>query len=262
MCECDSYQHNKWGDPETACRKCWNRYIEECGCGGLAEASPKLNEKTKYCCPEKCSVLSGEHIEGMKCLVCGIEGYCMCRCVMHRLSRYQPQEILEEYQVYEITEISRHFIEPPLFYNPTECPLKYRYRPFYFLKLKFTHSRKGVQGTVYIPPEITRIGFSTYPETQPTFENIIKNCKVFVYQGRRDYRFYPNLEAIMRENNAGVDEIDTLTQLELTRERDARQYLRVAIPQMETVIATRNLESEMEREDDDDEANNSFFGVD
>ena len=65
----------------------------------------------------------------------------------------------------------------------------------------------------------------------------------------------------MRENNAGVDEIDTLTQLELTRERDARQYLRVAIPQMETVIATRNLESEMEREDDD-EANNSFFGVD
>ena len=151
MCECDSYQHNKWGDPETACRKCWNRYIEECGCGGLAEASPKLNEKTKYCCPEKCSVLSGEHIEGMKCLVCGIEGYCMCRCVMHRLSRYQPQEILEEYQVYEITEIGRHFIEPPLFYNPTECPLKYRYRPFYFLKLKFTHSRKGVQGTVYIP---------------------------------------------------------------------------------------------------------------
>jgi len=63
----------------------------------------------------------------------------------------------------------------------------------------------------------------------------------------------------MRENNAFGEELDFLARLEFLREREARQYLRLAIPQMETVIATRNLENEMERED---EENNSFLGVD
>ena len=125
--------------------------------------------------------------------------------------------------------------------------------------LKFTNTRKGISGTVYIPPEITRIGFSTYPESQPIFENIVKNSKIFVYQGRRDYRFYTDVNALMRENNAFGEELDFLARLEFLREREARQYLRLAIPQMETVIATRNLENEMERED---EENNSFLGVD
>jgi len=214
---------------ENACRRCWNKYIEECGCDGKAAERPKTDENTKYCCKDKCCVLPNERIEGMKCLICGNEGYCICGCVNRRLYRYRPDDILEEWDIYRVVDIERKFIEPPLFYEPLDVSGKFRYQPFHFTILKFSHMRSGVENVIIIPPEISKIGISVYPENEPTFERI-KKCNIFAYQGRRDFRFYTSLEDMHREYSANMEEADALHAAVNRHEREAQQYMRETIP--------------------------------
>ena len=247
MCKCKSFAKNKWVQMENACRRCWNKHIEECGCDGKAEDRPKIDENTKYCCPEKCCVIPDEKIEGMKCLICENEGYCNCRCVNHRLSRYRPDKVLEEWAMYNVVDIQRKFVEPPLFYNPLAVSGKYRYQPFHFTILTFRSISRKYENVIIIPPEITKIGFTMYPEHEPTFETI-KGCTVFAYQGRRDFRFYISRQDVHREYNADMEEATALHIAVNRHEREALQYMRETIPgphQLNTVIG-----------------NESFFGVD
>ena len=231
MCRCKSYAENKWVEMENACRKCWNKHIEECGCDGKAEVRPKIDENTKFCCKEKCCVLPkpNEIIPGMKCLICDRIGFCICRCVPRRICRYKPSEVLEEWDMYDIVDVQRKFVEPPLFYDPLSVSGKYRYKPFHFTILTFRHTLRKSENVIIIPPEITRIGFSMYPEQEATYEKILK-CKLFAYQGPRDFRFYVSKEDVQREYNADEDEVTVLHVAVTRHEREARQYLRESVP--------------------------------
>ena len=126
---------------KAVCNRCWNQFIEECGCDGKPSPttslcyrcwnlftgecdcegnfSPESNllysSKKTFCCSYQCFVPPTEKVEGIPCEICSHEGYCNCRCVQYRLEKYNPDSILSKNTVYEILRIDWKLVSPPLF---------------------------------------------------------------------------------------------------------------------------------------------------
>jgi len=173
---------------ESACRRCWNLYIEECGCEGMAELKPKIDENTLYCCEEKCFVPPTEKIYGMLCIVCRYVGYCNCRCVTYRIDRYSRDTILQKWKWYDIISIDRKMVEPPLFFNPSEVRPQDRYKVWYFMIIRYYDDED--EKTLIIPPEYTKKGFRMTSNLDPTYENIHAYAYKFGFKVRNQYVFH------------------------------------------------------------------------
>jgi len=190
---------------DSTCSRCWNKYIEECGCDGKPIPEVIVNWDTDFCCSSGCSVKPSVKVEGVPCDICLNEGFCNCRCVYYRLSRYNPTEYLNEGGVYRVVHMERKLVDAPLFYDHLLVRKQYRYTPFYYLILTFhsLHSKMHPQSEVKInklilPPEITWCSLKV-DGSDNTYEDVFKKGKYFRYDQKGCFTFFTDLDGALNK---------------------------------------------------------------
>ena len=115
VCNCINFQTDRWEEMRTKCQRCWNRYIEECGCGGKSAEPPEENEKTKYCCDLSCCVIPSDKKTDILCMDCKHVDYCVCGCVRYRLDTHNSDTSMVQGEIYTVVDMKRKFIDPHFF---------------------------------------------------------------------------------------------------------------------------------------------------
>ena len=215
VCNCINFQTNKWREMRTKCQRCWNRHIEECGCKGKSAVPPEENENSEYCCDLFCCVIPQNKKDYILCADCENVDYCVCGCVRYRLDTHNGDTSMVRGETYEVVEIKRKFVDPPLFYDPLHLVPKQRYKPFYSMILKF---RKKGDSTVYtrvIPPEITFGGFMLAGTVNPSYDVIHKCAKYVKYCNTYDFLFYNDSTRNLLEFDSDNEDEDVGGTLEI-----------------------------------------------